>query len=282
MSAPYPIYAPLPLGSRIIPAVDCLIAASCGDPDDYNKAAGDQIDDLSTRFLGLLLIATEATNDPTLDLENFTYYALMEAMGHGVGLSDDRSRWGEENIDIARDKGGRLYAALREMANWMEMNLDRTSDWTITVRAVVEVYTERAGEEHGDIAISYAIDNTRDVENWLDGIYGSQDDANVAETTFTITALDLARLLDTVGADEDWTVNVESQTLLLLDGGRSFPTIYTGDVDDPEAEDAIGAVLSVHIVSVRDENRDAVDPEEAREIISRGRDSYYKKYAAPK
>jgi len=286
-----PIFAPLPPRSNLMDHVDCLIALLAeGDRDDCNLAAEAQVELLEQAFDGIVELVDADPRLEDVDASDLVYYAIMEAMGHGVGLNDHLDCWSEEQADIARDPGGPINQAVKRLVAWAEDALSSyPSVYTLSVRASVSVITE-ASSSDGDVAARVTIPATptelADWISWADGISWALDDVRAedeppaadaeADKSEEYTPLEFVRLLDDLGLEfqgSGWSDTANDQRLLAEHGYRRLPTVELLKGSD----EVISATLDVwfEVVKLNDS-----DPDCSPEDIEAGRDSYFKKAAA--
>ena len=274
--SPLPLFAPLPPLYHLTDSIDCLIASlTNGDREDCNRAAQAQVDVLEQAFDGIVGIVNADSRFEDVDVDDLVYYAIMEAMGHGVGLNDDPDRWSEEQVDIARDPAGPINQAVERLVAWAENTLDSyPSVYKLRVTAIVSVITE-ASVADGDVAARYTIPATPmemvDWVSWIDR-HSLANDADEDQSK-EYTPLEFVRLLDEIGAEftgSVWSDTANDQRLLAEHGFRRFPVIEMEDGTDVEV---ISATLDVwfEVIKLNDE-----DPECSPEDIEAGRDSYFK------
>lgn len=283
--SPQPIFAPVPHGAHINGSIDCLIAAEAdGDIDDCNKAASDLADELRRRFDALVEMTGDLPQfeDMTFtERDGFTYYAIMEAIGHGVGLTDDPDRFPSGAIDLAWDKASDLNKAVVALVAWMEMNVN--TDWNdqeITVSAVIEVYTRDSvanAEAAGRFSIPATASEIGDWLSWIDAFDLDANDEDAHDNTEEYTTLEVVQMLDACDMSFEgtsWTNSANLQELLAVHGYRRLPRVRLGGVD----VDVISASLSVSAEKVVDPQGDdnLADPKG----LECGRDSYYDRYKA--
>jgi hypothetical protein len=280
---PQAIFAPVPGGARIKGSIDCLIAAEAnGDIDDCNKAAGDIVDELQRRFDAVVeVVRASAFDDDTLNtVDDFVYYAIMETLGHGVGLTDDLPyRWSEVDIDLARDKGGAINKAVVALVAWMEMNVSYDwNDQTLTVEAVVEVIT-RESVENSEVAGYFTIPATAfeigDWLSWIDAFDFDDHNEDDYDNSSEHTPMEFVQTLDACGLTFEgtyWASSAGLQGLLATTGYRRLPSVRLGGVD----VEVISASISVRVTKVVDPQGD--DSVATPEGLESGRDSYYDKY----
>jgi len=284
MTYPQPIFAPVPSGAHITGSIDCLIAVGAdGDIDDCNKAAGDIVDDLRRRFDAIVeVVRASAVDDDTLNtVDDFVYYAIMEALGHGVGLTDDPGRWSEADINLARDKGGAINKAVVALIAWMEMNVDPGwNDQTVTVEAVVEVIT-RASAANSEAAGRFTVPATAfeigDWMSWIDAfdfVEHNEDDVDNSEEYTPMEFVQMLDACDLVFEGTCWTNSANLQDLLATTGYRRLPSVRLGGIE----VEVISASISVRVVKVVPLWVD--DNVATPEGLESGRDSYYDKYKA--
>lgn len=287
-----PIFAPLPPRTRLMDPVDCLIAAlTNGERDDCNLAAQAQVELLEQAFDGIVEVVDADPRFEDVDASDLVYYAIMEAMGHGVGLNDDPERWSEEQVDIARDPAGPINQAVKRLVAWAEDALSSyPSVYKLRVHATVTVITEVSAAD-GDSAASYTIPATpTELADWLSWVDGhslvpdagrGEDEPPVsdaeADQSVEYTPLEFVRLLDELGLEftgSGWADTANDQRLLAEQGFRRLPTIELEDGTDVEV---ISATLDVwfEVVKLNDS-----DPDCSPEDIEAARDSYFKKAAA--
>ena len=289
---PVALFAPLPPRFKCTDNIDCLIAVLvCGDRDDCNRAADAKVELLEQAFDGVVEIVDADPRFEDVDASDLVYYAILEAMGHGVGLEDHRDRWSEEQIDIARAPAGPVNQAVKRLVAWAEDALTSyPSVYKLRVHATVTVITEASAAD-GDSAASYTIPATRtELADWLSWIdrhslvpdeKRAEDEPPAADAqadqSVEYTPLEFVRLLDELGLEftgSAWSDTANDQRLLAEHGFRRLPTIELEDGTDVEV---ISATLDVwfDVVKLNDS-----DPECSPEDIEAGRDSYFKKHAA--
>lgn len=289
---PLALYTPLPPRYKLTDPIDALVAVlTGGERNDCNAAAKVDVTQLEMAFDGIVeRVRGAATSDNTLDhVNDFVYYAIMEQMGHGVGLGDFPDRWSEEDAEKARDKDGPINPLVRRLVSWAEANMESyPSVYTLRVRARVSVITEESAAD-GDEEMSFSIPATpteiRDWKSWIDG-YSLVPDEDRAEDEppcadghgpMECAPLDFTRLLDEIGAEfrglSSWRVCAGDQELLAEFNYRRLPGVQRAD---ESWHDVIGASLElfVEVVKFNDE-----DPDFDAEGIEAGRDSYFKRHA---
>lgn len=285
--SPLPLFAPLPPLYHLTDSIDCLIAIlTNGEREDCNRAAQAQVDVLEQAFDGIVGIVKADPRFEDVDADNLVYYAIMEAMGHGVGLNDHPDRWSEEQVDIARDHAGPINQAVKRLVAWAENTLDSyPSVYKLRVHASVSVITE-ASSSDGDVAARVTIPATptelADWLSWVDGISWVPDEVRAedeppsadaqADQSVEYTPLDLVRLLDDLGLEfqgSGWSDTANDQRLLAEHGYRRLPIVEFLNGSD----EVISATLDVwfEVIKLNDE-----DPECSPEDIEAGRDSYFK------
>lgn len=287
-----PIFAPLPPRTRLMDPVDCLIAAlTNGERDDCNLAAQAQVELLEQAFDGIVEVVDADPRFEDVDASDLVYYAIMEAMGHGVGLNDDPERWSEEQVDIARDPAGPINQAVKRLVAWAEDALSSyPSVYKLRVTATISVITE-ASSVDGDVAARYTIPATptelAEWHSWIDRHSlvpdaGRGEDEPLAsdaeaDKSEEYTPLRFVRLLDELGLEftgSAWFDTANDQRLLAEHGFRRLPVIELEDGTDVEV---ISATLDVFVDVVKLNDS---DPDCSPEDIEAGRDSYFKKAAA--
>lgn len=281
------IFAPLPPRYYLTDHVDCLLAVlTNGERDDCNLAAQAQVELLEQAFDGIVELVDADPRLDDVDASDLVYYAILEAMGHGVGLNGS-----EEQVEIARDPGGPINQAVKRLVAWAEDALSSyPSVYKLRVRATVTVITEASAAD-GDSAASYTIPATRtelaEWMSWVDGHSLVPDEKRAedeppasdaeADQSVEYTPLEFVRLLDELGLEftgSAWSDTANDQRLLAEHGYRRLPTIELEDGTDAEV---ISATLDVwfEVVKLNDS-----DPDCSPEDIEAGRDSYFKKAAA--
>ena len=286
------LFAPLPPRYYLTDHVDCLLAVlTNGERDDCNLAAEAQVELLEQVFDGIVELVDADPRFEDVDASDLVYFAILEAMGHGVGLNDHPDRWSEEQIDIARDPAGPINQAVKRLVAWAEDALSSyPSIYKLRVHATVTVITEASAAD-GDSAASYTIPATptelADWLSWVDGHSLVPDEKRAedeppasdaeADQSVEYTPLELARLLDDLGLEfttSAWSDTANDQRLLAEQGFRRLPVLELEDGTDVEV---ISATLDVwfEVVKLNDD-----DPECSPEDIEAGRDSYFKKAAA--
>lgn len=268
-----PLFVPVGF-DHLTGEIECLVASAAGLADDCNKAGRDQVNELTRQFAALV---EEAKASPEVaevsDVPSFVYYATMAKLGHGVGLNDDKERWGPRAIDYART--GTLSTGIAALAAWIESNLSTTpSAYTLTVCATVAAIT-KASARQGETARDFSILATRseicDWVSWIDGGRKStkaQDKRNLQE----YSPLDFTRLLDELGARHEggvWRVELDTNNLLLANRFR-LPRLA-------DRREVIGASLRLSVVKVVCPNDGDVTSEGrlTSNEIEAGRDSNY-------
>lgn len=281
-TAPIPIFAPLPPRSRLTDPVDSLVVVlTNGDRYDCNLAAEAQGDLLEQAFDGIVEMLNADPRFEDVDTDDMTYYAIMEAMGHGVGLNDHRDRWTEEQIDIARDPEGPINQAVKRLVSWAENALESyPSAYKLRVSARVTVYTEASAAE-GDSAASITVPATAtelaEWISWADGISWVPDEQRAEDDkSEEYTPLEFVRLLDELRLEfqgSGWSDTANDQRLLAEHSYRRLPIVEFLNGSD----EVISATLDlfVEVVKLNDE-----DPDCSLKDIEAGRDSYFKKRAA--
>jgi hypothetical protein len=286
-----PIFAPLPPCSHLTDSIDCLVAVlTNGDRDDCNLAAQAQLELLEQAFDGIVEMLNADPRFEDVDTDDMTYYAIMEAMGHGVGLGDHPDRWSEEQVDIARDPEGPINQAVKRLVSWAENALSSyPSVYKLRVHASVSVITE-ASSSDGDVAARVTIPATptelADWISWADGISYVPDETRAedeppatdaeADKSEEYTPLEFVRLLDELGLEfqgTSWSDTANDQRLLAEHSYRRLPIVEFLNGSD----EVISATLDVfvEVIKLNDE-----DPDCSPEEIEAGRDSVYKKAAA--
>lgn len=283
-----PIFAPLPPRSNLMDHVDCLIALLAeGDRDDCNLAAEAQVELLEQAFDGIVELVDADPRLEDVDASDLVYYAIMEAMGHGVGLNDHLDCWSEEQADIARDPGGPINQAVKRLVAWAEDALSSyPSVYKLSVSASVSVITE-ASSSDGDVAARVTIPATpTEIADWLSWVDGhslvpdagrGEDEPPVsdaeADQSVEYTPLEFVRLLDELGLEftgSGWADTANDQRLLAEHGFRRLPVIELEGGTDVEV---ISATLDVFVEVVKLNDG---DPDCSPEDIEAGRDSYFK------
>jgi len=287
MTYPQAIFAPVPGGAHIKGSIDCLIAVQAdGDVGDCNKAATDIVDELQRRFD----VIVETTGDlpqfedmTYTERDDFVYYAIMETLGHGVGLRDDPGRWGEEAIAHFRDEATDLNKAVVSLVAWMEMHVSYDwNDQTLTVEAVVEVITKESAansEAAGRFTIPATAFEIGDWLSWIDAYDFDFDKSNEDpyDNSSEHTPLEFVQMLDACGLTFEgtyWTDGANLQELLAITGYRRLPSVRLGGID----VEVISASISVRVTKVVDPQGD--DNVATPKGLESGRDSYYDKYKA--
>lgn len=286
------IFAPLPTRYHLTDHIDCLIALLAeGERDDCNLAAEAQVELLEQVFDGVIELVDADQRLEDVDASDLVYYAIMEAMGHGVGLNDHLDRWSEEQADIARDPAGPINQAVKRLVAWAENALSSyPSVYKLRVTATVSVITE-ASSADGDVAARYTIPATRtELADWLSWVDGhslvpdagrGEDEPPAADAhedqSEEYTPLEFVRLLDELGLEftgSAWSDTANDQRLLAEHGFRRLPVIELEASTDVEV---ISATLDVwfEVIKLNDS-----DPDCSPEDIEAGRDSYFKKAAA--
>lgn len=286
------LFAPLPPRYHLTDNIDCLIAVLIdGERDDCNRAAEAQVELLEQAFDGAVEIVDADPRLEDVDASDLVYYAIMEEMGHGVGLNDHLDRWSEEQADIARDPAGPINQAVKRLVAWAENALSSyPSVYKLRVHATVTVITE-ASSADGDVAARYSIPATRtELAEWLSWVDGHSlvpdagrgedeplaSDAE-ADKSMEYTPLEFVRLLDELGLEftgSAWSATANDQRLLAEHGFRRLPVIELEDGTDVEV---ISATLDVWFEAIKLNDS---DPDCSPEDIEAGRDSYFKKAAA--
>ena len=285
-----PIFAPLPPCSHLTDSIDCLVAVlTNGDRDDCNLAAQAQVELLEQAFDGIVEMVDADPRFEDVDASDLVYYAIMEVMGHGVGLGDHRDRWTEEQVDIARDPAGPINQAVKRLVSWAENALESyPSAYKLRVSAHVTVYTEASAAD-GDSAASVTIPATptelAEWISWTDGISYVPDEMRAedeppsadakADQSEEYTPLEFVRLLDELGAEfvgSGWSLTANDQRLLDEHSYRRLPIVEFLNGSD----EVISATLdiTIEVVKLNDE-----DPDCWPEEIEAGRDSYYRRHA---
>lgn len=268
-----PLFAPVGF-DHLTGEVACLVASAAGLADDCNKAGLDQVNELTRQFDALV---AEAKASPEVaevsDVPSFVYYATMAVLGHGVGLNDDKERWGPRAIVYART--GALAAGIAALATWLDSNLSTTpSAYTLTVRATVSAVTKtsvRRGQTARDFSILATRQEICDWVAWIDGGCKStkaQDKLNLQEHG----TLHFARLLDELGARYEgdvWRVELDTNNLLLANRFK-LPRLA-------DRREVIGASLRLSVVKVLCPNDGDVTSAGrlTSDEIEAGRDSNY-------
>ena len=287
-----PIFAPLPPRYHLTDNIDCLIAVLIdGERDDCNLAAQAQVELLEQAFDGIVELVDADPRFEDVDANDLVYYAVLEEMGHGVGLNDHLDSWSEEQADIARDPASPINQAVKRLVAWAENALSSyPSVYKLRVTATVTVITEASAAD-GDSAASYTIPATpTELADWLSWVDGHSlvpdagrgedeppaSDAK-ADQSVEYTPLEFVRLLDELRLEftgSGWSDTANDRRLLAEHGFRRLPTIELEDGTDAEV---ISAALDVRfeVVKLNDS-----DPDCSPEDIEAGRDSYFKKAAA--
>ena len=285
------IFAPLPPRYKLTDHIDCLIALLAeGERDDCNLAAQAQVELLEQAFDGIVELVDADPRFEDVDANDLVYYAVLEAMGHGVGLNDHPDRWSEEQIDNARDPAGPINQAVKRLVAWAEDALSSYPNvYKLRVRASVSVITEASSSDR-DVAARVTIPATptelADWLSWVDGHSLVPDEKRAedeppsadaqADQSVEYTPLEFVRLLDELGLEftgSAWSDTADDQQLLATHGYH-LPVLELEDGTDAEV---ISATLDVwfEVVKPNDE-----DPDCSPEDIEAGRDSVHKKAAA--
>jgi hypothetical protein len=282
-----PIFAPLPPCSHLTDSIDCLVAVlTNGDRDDCNLAAQAQVELLEQAFDGIVEMVDADPRFEDVDASDLVYYAIMEAMGHGVRLGDHRDRWSAEQVDIARDPAGPINQAVKRLVSWAENALESyPSAYKLRVSARVTVYTEASAAD-GDSAASITIPATSndwaEWSSWTDGLsyvpdeMRAEDEPPLGDTeddkSEEYTPLEFVRLLDELGAEfvgSGWSLTAEMQRLLDEHSYRRLPIVEFLNGSD----EVISATLDITVEAVK---LNSDDPDCSLEEIEAGRDSVYK------
>lgn len=283
-----PLFAPLPTRYELTDHIDCLIALLAeGDREDCNRAAEAQVELLEQAFDGIVEPVDADPRFEDVDASDLVYYAIIEAMGHGVGLADHLDRWSEEQADIARDPAGPINQAVKRLVAWAEDALSSyPSVYKLRVTATISVTTEASAAD-GDSAASYTIPATRtELADWLSWVNGhslvpdekrGEDEPPASDAdedqSMEYTPLEFVRLLDELGLEftgSGWSDTANDQRLLAEHGFRRLPVIEMEDGTDVEV---ISATLDVFVEVVKINDG---DPDCSPEDIEAGRDSYFK------
>ena len=163
------LFAPLPSRYKLTDHIDCLIALLAeGDREDCNRAAEVQVELLEQAFDGIVELVDADPRLEDVDASDLVYNAILEAMGHGVGLDDHPDRWSEEQVEIAREPGGPINQAVKRLVAWAEDALSSyPSVYKLRVTATISVITEASAAD-GDSAASYTIPATpRELTEWV-------------------------------------------------------------------------------------------------------------------
>lgn len=283
-----PLYAPVAPNAHITGSIECLFALAAGDSTDCNAAAKAQVAIVEQAFDGIMeMLAADSTfNDLTsAERDEFTYYAIMEEWGHGVGLRDNPDQWSEEAIEKARDKNGPINQAVRRLVVYLDDLSAYPSVYTLEVTARVAVITEESssyGEPEMSISIPADAAQLRDWKSWVDGYSRvpnekrGDDEPPLADEhgPEEYTPLEFTRLLDEIGAEFSgggWSVYAGDQELLAENGYRRFPGVQRAD---ESWHDVIGASLELFIKIIKLNDDD--DPDFDEKDIEAGRDSRFK------
>lgn len=287
-----PLFAPLPPRYHLTDNIDCLIAVlTNGERDDCNLAAEAHVELLEQAFDGIVELVVADPRFEDVDASDLVYYAIMEEMGHGVGLNDHLDRWSEEQADIARDPAGPVNQAVKRLVAWAEDALTSyPSGYKLRVRATVSVITEASSSDE-DVAARVTIPATpTELADWLSWVDGhslvpdekrAEDEPPASDAdedqSEEYTPIEFVRLLDEINLEftgSAWSNTANDQRLLAEHGFRRLPVIELEDGTDVEV---ISATLDVFVEVVKLNDS---DPDCSPEDIEAGRDSVHKKAAA--